>query len=658
MRAVASKPQRGSEPGQAPTDHVERAPGASLRFPVVLLLAGLIGYISLSQEILWVHALSFSTGGMPKVFAHVLGIFLVGIALGSLYAKRKTERSARYPGGFLAAVLLVSGVVYFAATPVAAWLSTYRESLGFRWLYLSVLGVAFLSGLTFPILCHFGISRSQGIGASLSWIYFANIIGSMLGPIITTYVLMDILSLSQLNLLAALATFACAGLIVVLTPVPPRHRLATLSALAIAGAVAVTLQPIVSTDLIKKLQFKTQLSAHPPYERVIENRNGIITIEPSPTGAIIYGDGTYDGRFNVDPISDSNLITRCFMISGLHRNPTRVLEIGLSSGSWTRVLAGYDRIKTLDVVEINPGYVEAVRKSDNAGVLADPRTHIYFDDGRRWLNRHPNEKYDVIVMNSSYYWRSQMTNLLSTDFLQKVQTHLNPGGVMYYNTTGLPDIARTAASTFRHVVRVINFVAASDAPFDLTTDERTENLKHFSENGQPIFSGSPEAMKRAVELATWPLPDIGPELRRRTDLWVITDDNMANEFRAWQRFYEPERGWARLFARPPRKDSLERLGNARAEAFRQTLRPPLRCEAFIVFVEHVNDAKPACMETMRKVGAGDPIELEEDFLGAVENHDLLRGERRAACRGRKTRGIGADQGPTREQAVRLCSDAQ
>jgi spermidine synthase len=549
-RAVATRASSASDSSlQSPEAETEAA-DPSIPFPVVLLLAGLIGYVSLSQEILWIHALSFSTGGIPKVFAHVLGIFLLGIAGGSLYAKRKTEISARYPGGFLAAALIVSGLVYFAATPVSAWLSTQRETLGFRWLYLSVLVVAFLSGLTFPILCHFGISRSRGVGSSLSRIYFANIIGSMLGPIITTYYLMDVVNLSQLNLFAALLTFGCAGLVALLTPLPRKDRALTVVGLAAASALVLILQPTSSRDLLRRLQFKDQLAAHAPYEQVIENRSGIITVEQSSQGALIYGDGIYDGRFNVDPVLDSNLISRCFMIAALHRNPERVLEIGLSSGSWTRVMAAYDRIKTLDVVEINPGYAEAVLKSDNAGVLRDPKIHIYFDDGRRWLNRNPEKKYDVIVMNTSYYWRSHATNILSQDFLKRVRAHLNPGGVVYYNATGLPDNVYTAAKTFRYVAQVINFVAASDAPFDLAPEETAANLERFREDGQAFFDKSPALRKRAAELASWPLPDLGPAFRERTDLWAITDDNMASEFRAGLRFYDPGRGWAGLLARP------------------------------------------------------------------------------------------------------------
>lgn len=36
-------------------------------------------------------------------------------------------------------------------------------------------------------------------------------------------------------------------------------------------------------------------------------------------------------------------------------------------------------------------------------LLDDPRVHMHFDDGRRWLKRHPEETYDLLVMNSTFY---------------------------------------------------------------------------------------------------------------------------------------------------------------------------------------------------------------------------------------------------------------
>jgi spermidine synthase len=155
-----------------------------------------------------------------------------------------------------------------------------------------------------------------------------------------------------------------------------------------------------------------------------------------------------------------------------------------------------------------------------------------FDDGRRWLNRHPDEKFDFILMNTTYHWRSMLTNLVSADFLQLCKAHLKPGGVIYYNTTEAEDVAYTTAQMFQHVVRYNNFVAGSDSPFDMTVDERRANLLRYVRNGKPVLDVSREDQRDVLEgMASADLSDQGEILRSAPGLWLITDDNMASEFK-------------------------------------------------------------------------------------------------------------------------------
>ena len=76
------------------------------------------------------------------------------------------------------------------------------------------------------------------------------------------------------------------------------------------------------------------------------------------------------------------------MLAALHPNPQEVLEIGLSSGSWARVVASHSAVQKLTIVEINPAYETLLRRYPQAaGLLQDPRVSLHFDDGRRWLRR-------------------------------------------------------------------------------------------------------------------------------------------------------------------------------------------------------------------------------------------------------------------------------
>ena len=117
-------------------------------------------------------------------------------------------------------------------------------------------------------------------------------------------------------------------------------------------------------------------------------------------------------------------------------------------------------------------------------LLDDPRIVVHVDDGRRWLKRHPGERYDLVVMNTSVAWRAYATNLLSREFLLIVRRHLNEGGVVHYNASVSDDAVKTAASVFRHVRRHVNFVLAGDAPFLPPAPEFERRLQALTLDGR------------------------------------------------------------------------------------------------------------------------------------------------------------------------------
>ena len=84
-----------------------------------------------------------------------------------------------------------------------------------------------------------------------------------------------------------------------------------------------------------------------------------------------------------------------------------------------------------------------------------------------------------------------------------------------------------------------------------TATEKRRNFLRFQNAGEPIFSASDPALRNVLEeLILSDTTDRAEELRKKNGLWRITDDNMASEFRAGVRFYQPEKGWGALFTRP------------------------------------------------------------------------------------------------------------
>ena len=500
------------------------------RMSIALVLSMMVGFISLCQELLWFRTITFATGSSPSAFSYVLGFFLIGVALGSLQAQFVLKQKKLDPYVYISLMLGIAALVYFTSIPLIAHFYAMMDTQALIIALLLVALVSYFMGGVFPVLCHIGAQDNDAVGISVSWIYLANILGATAGPLITGFWLMDIFTLEQLTLMTCFATMILAILIFIFTPQAPHKSVAVLlSAICLIGMVLFH-QPLFD-QTIARLHWKKKFNPKLRYRHILQNHSGILTVKPGWRGKdYMYGHGMYDGRFNVDPVSNVNGITRCYHIANMHPNPKDVLMIGMGSGSWARVVANYRKVKRFTIVEINPDYPRLIKRyPDIASVLKDKRTKFVPDDGRRWLIRNPKAKFDFIVMNTTFHWRSNITNLISIEFFKLAKAHLNPGGVIYLNTTSNYDIHHTLTHAFKYVTRYSNFAAGSDHPFNLSYKKRVENLTSFYHKGRQTIRKRSRVL---YKMARFRMRNHAPYYRRnRHKYWKITDDNMSTEFK-------------------------------------------------------------------------------------------------------------------------------
>jgi len=497
-----------------------------MKLRIALALAAISGFIALSYEIVWYRVLSMMTRGISASFGLLLAAYLLGLAIGSRIAAAycKEDQDGARVLRLLAFFVAVANAVAAIVAPVFGWTAKFTDfKLG---LVVVAIGAAFL-GAVLPLVSHFGIEPDERAGARLSYVYLANIIGSSLGSLVTGFVLLDTMSLVAAARLLFVAGFVLAGAVLMMSGTRKPGGYVVLTAGAIAAAF---LTPKLYDQLYERIVYKNEFDGKQRFARVIENKSGVVTVTDDLT---VYGSGTYDGVLNTAlQKNDRNNIVRAYVVGALHPHPRDVLMIGLSGGSWAQVVAHLPGVEHLTIVEINPGYIPVVDENpETATLLKNPKVSLVIDDGRRWLLRNADRRFDFIVMNTTMHWRAHATNLLSTEFMDIARAHLAPGGIFYFNTTDSYDIQLTAAKHFPHFKRICNFVAVSDAPFDFDRPRWTEMIQTMTIDGKPVLE-LPRDQALFDELRgfndmepAWSILD-----RYETKNTVVTDDNMVTEW--------------------------------------------------------------------------------------------------------------------------------
>lgn len=507
-------------------------------------LAGVTGYLSLSFEMLWFRAYGFVSGGSARDFAHLLGFFLAGIALGGLAGRplsRWADRSALSGRMVPSALLVAAAAVALLCIPSMGLVPEGAPpELGL----VVVMVVAGLWAALFPVIAHLSVVPDQRAGARIGALYLANVIGSVAGCLLTGFVLTDHLGTQTLSALLTMISAAVA--IVMWLGARPAERWAPAGVLAvIAVGLGAAAQPLYA-DIYERLLYRRPAEGGMAFAHVIETKEGVIAVAKD---GVIYGGGVYDGRMQIDFAHDENGIFRPFALSAFAAAPKRVLMIGLSGGAWGQVIAHHPEVESLTVVEISRGYLDLIgRYPLMQGLLTNPKVRIVIDDGRRWLRNHRGEGFDAIIMNTTFHWRSFASNILSAEFLELVKSRVKPGGVVMFNATGSSEVHRTAASVFPDALRFTNQMVAGTAPIVIDSARWERIMLSYAINGRKVVGDDEDSRKamaqnharlRTIDSSTageWDGMESRAHILTRTQgLRVITDDNMGLEWRSHAR---------------------------------------------------------------------------------------------------------------------------
>lgn len=483
------------------------------------------GFLSLSQEIIWMRITSFIGMSVPQTFAYTLALFLFGIALGAQVGKNFCKKRVEINISLLGIILVIAALIDVMLI-VVFYLHSALYSPSIVLLGLLTFICAAVRGIAFPLVHHVG-SATNKTGTQVSNIYFSNIFGSTLAPLLIGFIALDYLNTQQVYLLVCTIT-----LVVGLFCFRSVKTKVILLAVSVISLMVLLLLPEklfyeLSKDSYEGKKYPSQL---------IENKYGFIQVYDDHDDKVVFGANVYDGKLNTDIFHNTNGIDRAYLLAAIKPQAKTALIIGLSTGSWAQVLSSMPNLEKITIVEINPAYVDFIRENPEVSdLLKDDRVEIVFDDGRKYLKQHQEHTYDIVLMNTTWNWRAYSSNLLSADFLNILKQALAPDGIVYYNTTQSLDAYHTANSVFNYVYQYKFFVLASNKPVEVSAKIIKNNLRQLKsyKTKKPIFDTQLKCQEAAKLVMLNPLvlySDIDMESLGR-EPHVITDNNMITEYK-------------------------------------------------------------------------------------------------------------------------------
>ncbi|HMC43757.1 MAG TPA: fused MFS/spermidine synthase, partial [Caballeronia sp.] len=220
---VAALARGPSEPVFQKVEHQDEKRDHAVPLALMLAVAGLTGLSSFMYEIGWIRMLSLVLGSSTHAFELMLSAFILGLALGGLWVRRRIDSIAS-PTVFLGWVQVVMGLCAVATLPLynlsfdamQALVSVLpKTEAGYTQFNLAshaiasviMLPAAVCAGMTLPLITY-ALIRS-GIGErSIGLVYGANTVGAIVGVLFAVHIGMPLLGLKNLIVTGAAVDIA------------------------------------------------------------------------------------------------------------------------------------------------------------------------------------------------------------------------------------------------------------------------------------------------------------------------------------------------------------------------------------------------------------------------------------------------------------------
>jgi spermidine synthase len=408
----------------------------------MLIVAFLIlGFGGIVAQTLLLRELLVLFSGNELSLGLIIGSWIVSEALGALLAGIWAERRKVDAGIYMWVTLLFS-----AAFPATVYLTRVFKILAgipletavsiSTVLYASfvlLLPTGFLHGFLFSLACSLYARLTGTNGASAGKVYFYETLGTIAGGLAISYLLIPYLHAFQIALgLVVLNGVSC---LLLLTSYRARRAVLTyVLTVIVFVALPVTLL-IRGADSLHTMSIKQAF----PGRNLVHYENSFyqtITVVRTEDQYVFFTDGL---PVVTTPVPDIAFVEEFVHFSlSAYPSPETILFLGNGAGGAINEALKYPSVKQIDYVELDPALLRTIGRFETPLTrteLGDPRVHIHYVDGRRFV-RETGTRYDVVLLGHSAPSTLQKNRFYTEEFFLLVRRLLTEKGVFAFSLPG------------------------------------------------------------------------------------------------------------------------------------------------------------------------------------------------------------------------------
>ena len=420
-----------------------------------LLIVALCGII---YELLIGTISSYLLGNSVYQFSITIGLFMFSMGMGSLITKRLNDD---YLQNFILVEILIaifggiSGIILFTVFP---YLRIFYELS----MYGFIIIIGSLVGMEIPILTSL-ISKYRNTKNTIAEVMSFDYLGALIGSVVFPLILLPTLGLMHTSFIIGLinSLVALTTLLIFKKYISKFKLLLNISLLTTIALIIGNIYGGYLTKFAEKNLYFDQVI----FSKQTEYQKIVMTSSKRFKDHRLFIDGHIQFSSKDEYRYHEFLVHPAMSIKGKIEN---ILILGGGDGLPVREVIKYDKVKSIDVVDIDPTMTDmgknlAVLKKINNNSLSDIRVKIINNDAFTYLNK-KGKKYDRVIIDLPDPHNEALSKLYSKEFYNIIKKRMNNGAVLVTQSSS-PFFVKRA---FWSINKTLKYVFNNSTPYNVS----------------------------------------------------------------------------------------------------------------------------------------------------------------------------------------------